>query len=121
MDSINKQRLVDVFIAIAKDARDTGTRILKDLRSSSPKLLKKISPELASVLSTIQDKSFEEALLLTQHAQESIMYFFLKRLEEGEAGYEFTLTMRDTNTGESVVLSSPDAPDLNLRIKMFDV
>jgi hypothetical protein len=28
--------------------------------------------------------------------------------------------MRDTNTGESVTLSAPETPDLNLRAKMLD-
>jgi hypothetical protein len=120
MDSINNQRLIDVFTTIAKDARNAGTRILTDLQSKQSKLLKKQSPQLASVLATIQAQPFADALLLASHAQESAMYFFLKRLEEGEAGYEFALTMRDTSTGESVVLSSPETPDLNLRNKMFD-
>lgn len=120
MDSTSNQRLIDVFISIALDARNSGTRVLRDLQKSPPKLFKKTSPHLALILSKQQGQSFEDILLLANHAEETVMYFFLKRLEEGEAGYEFTLTMRDTNTGESVTLSSPETPDLNLRAKMLD-
>lgn len=120
MDSTNNQRLIDNFISIALDARNSGTRILRDLQKSPPKLFKKTSPDLALVLSKQQGQTFEDSILLANHAEETAMYFFLKRLEEGEGGFQFTLTMRDVNTGESVILTSPETPDLNLRAKMLD-
>jgi hypothetical protein len=120
MDSINNQRLIDVFIAIAKDARNSGDQVLSEWHTLKPTYLHKGEPLIAQSLYALDDVEYERMLSLIKYAERTSAYYFLKRLEEGEAGYEFTLTMRDTNTGESVTLSAPETPDLNLRAKMLD-
>ncbi len=98
------------FMKILQDARDSGLRVTREFQSHPLDSLQKTDPAFFKAITAIPENLRPEVLAVVDFALKTSFYYLFKRLEEGEAGFSFELTMNDDASGErfSLINQSDD-------------
>ncbi|MGE3964668.1 MAG: hypothetical protein AB7I09_11245 [Planctomycetota bacterium] len=120
MVSKRTDELTDGFGQILVAARNVGTQTLRKIIDGNWKP-KSPTEEEAAVLHMIEQLGDQapELLSLVRYTSDLAFHKLLTSLEMGEAGTQFTLTIRDVATGDEQVLVD-DGEDRDLRGAWFD-
>lgn len=120
MASRSSEELIEYFGQIVVAARNVGPQTLRKIIDEDWKP-KTPTDEEASVLRVrdhLGDRA-EELLSVVRYATDLAFHKLLTSLELGEAGAQFSLTLRDEGSGDEQVLID-DAEDRDLRSAWFD-
>jgi hypothetical protein len=98
------------FKALLEDTRLRGVETLESWLDDPAKFLKpsKYSLPIDDLLRSLTDSERAKLLPIAQFAANASLYYLLKYLEDGEAGYSFRLTMRHDDSGKETQLIGPD-------------
>lgn len=108
MATENSSMLND-FKNILADAQGSGVRVLESWLRDPEKFLRKskYSLPIDDVLRGLTNEEREKLLPIAQFAVNTSIFYLLKYLEEGEAGYSFSLAMQNDQTGSQETIIGP--------------
>ncbi|MFZ2161394.1 MAG: hypothetical protein WAW02_04170 [Sideroxyarcus sp.] len=112
--------MLNIFVAIVKDAKKAGSRIFSDWVSNPDKFLKKGDLPIDKILLSLSEEEKKKFVPLLEYFTEMSFYYLLKRLEEGESAYSFNLSIKNDNTGEIFSLIN-DQEDHNIRSSLQEL
>ncbi len=113
MDSRNSKE-VEIFAAIAMDAKNSGLRVLGKWVGTPPEALRKTDPEVYELLKDMSASDLDRLMPLVTFALQTSFFYLFKHLEEGQGDTTFHLSMQAESNSESISLIAKDQ-DLMLR------
>lgn len=91
------------FIAIVNDASGSGSRVFQEWTANPKKFSLNKLPEVGDLLLGLTETERAKFVPLLEYFTRMSFFYLFTRLEEGEAGYSFNLTMKN-ESGQSCSL-----------------